>query len=176
MLKISLALMLLLNGTSAGTYAAATTGIKEPQTLITFFDVSELPVSIERAVLLSSADEYVVKCYASNRSEDDLWGFRLLLLVVDSSNRTRSVSSWTESVVLKNHTTKPLSLKPPVRLKVKANDRVVLGIETVVGRQSIWKLIKANNTLKSFAVGEYVVPKVQRVTNQVDAMPGVKIM
>jgi len=67
---------------------------------------------------------------------------------------------------------KTLTFKTPIRLKQKDGERLLLMIEQVISRESIWEVVKAKDTIEAYARGNFsVVPTVLRVANQVDAPP-----
>ncbi|HEU4869277.1 MAG TPA: hypothetical protein VFT08_00330, partial [Pyrinomonadaceae bacterium] len=70
---------------------------------------------------------------------------------------------------------KSLTFKTPIKLKPKDGERLVLMLEQVVSRESIWEVVKAKDALEAYARGDYsVTPVVMRVTNAVDAPPSTR--
>ena len=68
---------------------------------------------------------------------------------------------------------KIVTFKSPIKFKQKDGERLLLMIEQVVSRESIWEVVKAKDALEAYARGDYsVMPTVLRVANQVDAPPG----
>ena len=66
--------------------------------------------------------------------------------------------------------TKTLTFKTPIKFKQKDGERLVLMVEQVISRESIWEVVKAKDALEAYARGDYsVMPAVLRVANQVDA-------
>jgi hypothetical protein len=50
-------------------------------------------------------------------------------------------------------------------------------LEQVVGKESIWEVLKAKDTLEAYASGDYsVMPQVLRVGNQLDVPPRTRII
>ena len=74
----------------------------------------------------------------------------------------------------KKATTLVMRLKPhkplPIRFKQTDDSRLVLMLEQVVSRESIWEVIKAKDVLEGYVKGDYSIqPHVLRVANQVDS-------
>ena len=133
------------------------------------FDVLQLPVSIGPASLQQAADGYEWHGSAANRSDEQVLGLRLLLLVVNESGQVRGGAAWSERVEVAGYATEECAFKIPMKLKIKRSDRVVLMIEQVIGRASIWNVVKAEEALKGYVTGEaYASPEVQHVSNLFD--------
>jgi hypothetical protein len=82
----------------------------------------------------------------------------------------------TEGFSIPGYDIKTLTFKSPIKFKQKDGERLVLMIEQVISRESIWEVVKAKDALEAYARGDYsVMPAVMRVANQVDTRPGVEI-
>src|SRR6266550_3225216 len=61
-----------------------------------FFDVADLPARIDAPKMSQSDKDFVLDCAVANRSNEELLGIRLILLVIDTSGKLRSRIAWTE--------------------------------------------------------------------------------
>jgi hypothetical protein len=136
---------------------------------VDYLQVADLPVSISLSSLEKTEKGYVLKCSADNNSSDQILGVTFLLIVIDSENKVRASANWTAGVHLEKYSGKELSLKVPLKLSIKSRDRVVLAPEQLFGRESIWRVMNARESIEAYARGdEFVTPRVQRVANQFD--------
>ena len=88
---------------------------------------------------------------------------------IDSENQVRLRVNRTEGFSISPYKTKSLTFKTPIRFKSNG-ERLVLMLEQVISRESIWEVVKAKDALEAYARGDYsVMPVVLRVANQVDA-------
>ena len=139
---------------------------------IEVFQVLELPVVVHEALLLKSEKGYLLKLHLGNSAELKMIGLRYSLVMIDSSNQAQPITNRTEGFSLPAYATKSLTFKTPIKFKPKDGDRLVLMLEQVVSRESIWEVVKAKEALDAYARGDYsVIPVVLRVPNQVDAPP-----
>jgi len=127
---------------AAACFAASMDDSKAFQKPIHFFDVPEMPLIIKDTILISASGGYILKCSVSNLSDEHIMGFRLMLLVLDSTGRMRDTVSWVEGVELADYSLEQLSLKLPLKLKVRANDRLVMTVKMVFGEKSVWGAVK----------------------------------
>jgi hypothetical protein len=99
-------------------------------------------------------------------------GLRYSLARIDSRNEIQALVNRTEAVSLRGYGIKTVTFKSPVNFKQKDGERLLLMIEQVVSRESIWEVVKAKDALEAYARGDYsVMPTVLRVANQVDSPP-----
>ena len=147
--------------------------VQEPYHLVLeVFQVLELPLNVHEASLVKAEKGYFLKISLANSADSKMIGFRYSLVAVDSRNQARSIVNRIEGVSMPAYATKSLTFKTPIRFKVKDDERLVLMLEQVISRESIWEVVKAKDALDAFAKGDYsVVPVVLRVPNQVDAPP-----
>jgi len=139
---------------------------------IEVFQVLELPLNVHEALLSKSEKEYLLKLSLANSSELKMIGLRYSLVTIDSENKPRPLVSRTEGFSIPAYTTKNLTFKTPIKFKPKDGERLVLMLEQVISRESIWEVVKAKQALDAYARGDYsVLPVVLRVANQVDAPP-----
>ncbi len=100
-------------------------------------------------------------------------GLRYSLASIDSRNQLQPLVNRTEGFSVPAYGTKTLTFKSPIKFKQKDGERLLLMIEQVISRESIWEVVKAKDALEAYARGDYSVrPTVLRVANQVDAPPG----
>ena len=136
--------------------------------------VLDLPLNVHTASLTKSERGfYFLKLSVANSSELKMIGLRYSLALIDSRNQLQPLVNRTEGFSIPAYGTKTLTFKSPIKLKQKDGERLLLMIEQVVSRESIWEVVKAKDALEAYARGDYsVTPTVLRVANQVDAPPG----
>jgi hypothetical protein len=140
---------------------------------IEVFQVLELPLSVHEALLSKSekGGGYLLKLSIANSSELKIIGLRYSLVSIDAENKVRFRVNRTEGFSISPYKTKSLIFKTPIRFKPNG-ERLVLMLEQVISRESIWEVVKAKEALDAYARGDYsVMPAVLRVANQVDAPP-----
>ncbi len=149
---------------------------KFPQTnnvSIEVFQVLDLPLSVHEASLLKSDKGYLLKLLLGNSSELRMVGLRYSLAIIDSKNQIQPVVNRTEGFSIAPYASKAFTFKTPISFKPKDDERLVLMLEQVISRESIWEVVKAKEAFEAYARGDYsVVPVVMRVANQVDTSPG----
>ena len=134
------------------------------------FQVLDLPLSVHEASLVKSDKAFLLKVSLSNSSELKLIGLRYSLAIIDSKNQLQPLVNRTEGFSIAGYGTRTLTFKTPVKFKPKDGERLVLMLEQVVSRESIWEVVKAKDALEAYARADYsVTPVVMRVANQVDA-------
>lgn len=147
------------------------------QLAIDVFQVIELPLTVTDAALVKTKDGYVLKCVLSNNSEFRTLGLRYSLAVVDSMNETNAVVTRNEGFKLARYQTKNMIFRSPVKLQLKTDQRLVLMLEQVVSADYLWNVMNSKEALAAYIIGDYsVIPRVQRVSNQVDAPPRVSVI
>ena len=140
------------------------------------FQVLDLPVNIHEASLTKTERGYLLKLSLANSSELKIIGLRYSLAVIDSRNQLQPLVNRTEGFSIPGYDIKTLTFKSPIKFKQKDGERLVMMIEQVISRESIWEVVKAKDALEAYARGDYsVTPAVLRVANQVDTRPGVEI-
>ena len=140
------------------------------------FQVLDLPLNVHEASLTKAERGYLLKLSLANSSELKIIGLRYSLGVIDSRNQLQPLVNRTEGFSIPGYDIKTLTFKSPIKFKQKDGERLVLMIEQVISRESIWEVVKAKDALEAYARGDYsVMPTVMRVANQVDARPGVEI-
>jgi hypothetical protein len=150
---------------------------RELPNAVTFFDVSDLPARIDAPKISQSDKEFVLDCAVANRSNEDLLGLRLILLVIDSAGKLRGRVTWTEVTELAIYSIKTFAFHPEITGDVRSTDKVFLGIDEVIGRETIWRAAGFERALRAYSRGQHdVVPGVRTFANKYDPRPGVKIM
>ena len=135
------------------------------------FQVLDLTLNVHEALLVKAEKGYVLKLALANSSELKIIGLRYSLMSIDAENQVRLRVNRTEGFSISPYKTKSLTFKTPIRFKSNG-ERLVLMIEQVISRESIWEVVKAKDALDAYARGDYsVIPVVLRVANQVDAPP-----
>ena len=141
---------------------------------IEVFQVLDLPLNVHEASLIKNERGfYFLKLSVANSSELKMIGLRYSLALINSHNQMQPLVNRTEGFSIPAYGTKTLTFKSPIRFKQKDGERLLLMIEQVVSRESIWEVVKAKDALEAYARGDYsATPTVLRVANQVDAPPG----
>jgi hypothetical protein len=141
-----------------------------PATPVSFFDVLDLPVRLDEPKLEKTSGDQVLKCALANRSAEQLVGLRLTLMFVEGPGQGRITrTTWNEAADVAAYSIKTFEFHPP--LKNQANNaRIFLGLDEVVGRDTIWRTIDADKLLRAYARGQHgQIPKVQVLANATDA-------
>ena len=138
---------------------------------IEIFQVLELPLSVHEASLFKSEKGgYLLKLSIANSSEAKILGLRYALFTINDENKPQIRVNRTEGFSIPAYETKSLTFKSPIKFKPRDGERLVLMLEQVVSRESIWEVVKAKEAFEAYARGDYsVMPAVMRVANQVDA-------
>jgi hypothetical protein len=145
---------------------------------IEVLQVLELPLNVHEASLVKSekGGGYLLKLALANSSELKLMGLRYSLITINSESKPQFRVNRTEGFALPAYATKSLTFKTPIKFKIKDGERLVLMVEQVISRESIWEVVKAKEALEAYARGDYsVIPAVMRVSNQVDAPPSLRM-
>ncbi len=150
---------------------------KDRSTPVVFFDVSELPARIDEPRLHERDKEFALDCAVANRSGEQLLGIRLLLMVVDPSGKLRSRVTWTERADLAMYSIKTLAFHPEITAPLRSTDQIFLGIDEVIGSETIWRAAGAEKALRAYARGQHdMVPNVRTFANKYDPRSGVRVM
>ena len=156
--------------------SCATIAAQSSDPSVEVFQVLDLPLNIHEASLTKTERGYLLKLSLANSSELKIIGLRYSLALIDSKNQLQPLVNRTEGFSIPGYDIKTLTFKSPIKFKQKDGERLVMMIEQVISRESIWEVVKAKDALEAYARGDYsVMPTVMRVANQVDARPGVEI-
>ena len=137
---------------------------------IEVFQVLDLPLTVHQASLVKSEKGYLLKLSLANSSELKMVGLRYSLATIDSANQASPLVNRTEGFSMPPYGSESLTFKTPIKFKAKGGERLVMMLEQIVSRESIWEVVKAKEVFEAYTRGDYsVVPSVMRVTNLVDA-------
>ena len=162
---------------SAPPLARAASPQERPRPVL-FFDVLDLPARIDEPKLQRKANQYLLTCALANRSGEQLVGLRLTLMVVDSSGKVRTRISWNEAATVPAYSIKTFEFNPTIKGEISNGAPLFLGVDEVIGRETIWRTVDSDKLLRAYARGQHdLIPKVQTLINKVDApRNGVPIM
>jgi hypothetical protein len=136
---------------------------------VTFFDVADLPARIDAPKMSQSDKDFVLDCAVANRSNEELLGIRLILLVIDTSGKLRDRVIWTERTELAMYSIKTFAFHPEMAEDLRNTDKFFLGIEEVFGRETIWQASAAEKALRAYSRGQHdVLPTVRKFANKFD--------
>ncbi|PYS72040.1 MAG: hypothetical protein DMF73_09290 [Acidobacteria bacterium] len=136
---------------------------------VLFFDVLDLPARIDEPKLLKKANQYVLSCAVANRSGEQLVGLRLTLMVVESSGKVRTRISWNEAAEVPAYSIKEFEFHPIVKDELNKSATLFLGIDEVIGHETVWRTVDADKLLRAYARGQHdLIPKVQTLINKFD--------
>lgn len=147
-----------------------------PVKAVVFFDVTDLPARIDEP-RLSKSKEFVLDCAVANRAGEQILGIRLILLVIDPAGILRSRITWTERAEVAMYSIKTFAFHPELKVELRRTDQLFLGIDEVIGRDTIWRAVGAEKALRAYSRGQHdVVPTVRTFANKYDSQPGVKVI
>ena len=141
-------------------------------TAVSFFDVTDLPARIDEPKLEKTSSDQVLKCALANRSGEQLVGVRLTLMFVEAAINGRITrTTWNEAAEVAPYSIKTFEFHPP--LKNQANTpSIFLGIEEVIGHDTIWRIVESDKLLRAYARGQNgLIPRVQVLMNKFDRTP-----
>jgi hypothetical protein len=132
--------------------------------------VIEFPLNLHEATLVKSEKGYALKCRFSSNVNVPLIGIRYSLTSIEPVTGARPLTNKIEGFEIAAYGTKTLTFPTPIRFRQAEGSRLVLMLEQVVSKESIWEVIKAKDVLEGYVNGDYSIqPHVLRVANQVDA-------
>src|SRR5215510_14066879 len=132
--------------------------------------VPELPLNVHEAALVKTDKGYLLKCRFSSTEDVPLIGLRYSLTLIEPVTGVRPITNRIEGFDLPPYSSKTVTFATPMRFRQTDGSRLVLMLEQVVSRESIWEVIKAKDVLEGYIKGDYSIePHVLRVANQVDA-------
>ena len=151
-------------------------GQKEQLRSIDFFDVLDLPARIDEPRLRRNDGSLVLDCEVANRSGEQLLGLRLIMMTVDSTGKVRSRITWSERVDVPAYSIRSLVFHPSPR-DVGPSDQLFLGIDEVIGRETIWRAEGAEKALRAYSRGQHeLFPAVRILANKFDPRPKPRII
>lgn len=135
---------------------------------VDFFDIIELPIKIEGASVRASGSGSVLEGSVVNRSTESIIGCHFILLVVDPTGKVRQRYGWSERMIVEGVTIQELGVPLPKKIRVGRGERIVLGIEQVVSKESIWRAMRVEEAMQAYGGGRVVeMPEVRRAENLV---------
>ena len=143
---------------------------EQPQSAaVAFFDIPDLPARVDEPKLRKSDEGSVLDCAVANRSSEQLLGLRLILLVVEHSGKLRSRITWTEASELTSYSIKAFAFHPIIKGELRSTDQFYLGIDEVIGQETIWHAAGAEKALRAYSRGQPdVMPEVRTMANKFD--------
>jgi hypothetical protein len=143
---------------------------------VVFFDVTDLPARIDEP-RLSKSKEFNLDCAVANRAGEQLLGIRLILLVIDSTGVLRNRITWTERAEIAMYSIKTFAFHPELKVELRRTDQLFLGIDEVIGRDTIWRAVGAEKALRAYSRGQHdVVPMVRTFANKYDPPRGLQVI
>ena len=149
--------------------AGAASAEEQPRSVL-FFDVLDLAARIDEPKLQRKANQYVLSCALANRSAEQLVGLRLTLLVVESTGKMRTTRiTWNEAAEVPAYSIKTFDFHPLIKDEISNRATLFLGIDEVIGRETIWRTVDADKLLRAYARGQHdLIPRVQTLVNKFD--------
>ena len=146
---------------------------EQPQSAaVAFFDIPDLPARVDEPKLRKSDQGFVLDCAMANRSSEQLLGLRLIILVVDHSGKLRSRITWTEESDLPSYSIKAFAFHPIIKGELHSTDQLYLGIDEVIGHETIWRAVGAEKALRAYSRGQPdAMPEVRILANKFDPRP-----
>jgi hypothetical protein len=142
---------------------------QQKPTAIIYFDVLELPARIDEPKLFKLGNSYSLKCAIANRSDEPLLGVRVILLIVGRDGKLRTRVTWSEESPVASSSISLFEFPVPISQKIQTADSLFLGVDEVIGRETIWRPIDAEKALRAYSRGQHdIVPKVKAVVNKDD--------
>jgi len=161
-------LCLCLAAISASRPPCAAKSQEQPRSVL-FFDVLDLPARIDEPKLQKKSNQYVLSCALANRSGEQLVGLRLTLLIVEASGKVRTRMSWNEAATVPAYSIKTFEFNPTIKGEISNGATLFLGVDEVIGRETIWRTVDADKLLRAYARGQHdLIPKVQTLVNKFD--------
>ena len=162
--------ILVLIGTVSALAQQAPKKTQKREIAVEVIPVIEFPMTLHEAALVKSEKGYALKCRFSSNADVTLIGIRYALTVIEPVTGVRPLTTRIEGFEIAPYDSKTLTFPTPIRLRQTDDSRLVLMLEQVVSRESIWEVIKAKDVLEGYVKGDYSIqPHVLRVANQVDS-------
>ena len=142
---------------------------QEATNSVVFFDITDLPARIDEPKLRRVGDGYLLNCAVANRSSDQLFGLRLILMIVEPGGKLRSRITWNEESQVAPYSIKTFEFRPHIKDRIQIDDNLFLTVDEVTGNEIIWHVAEAEKALRAFSRGQHdVMPKVRSVANKAD--------
>ena len=144
--------------------------VQSEELALEIFQVVDLPLSVHEAALTKTDKGFLMKLALGNSTGFEMIGLRYSLATINSKNELHFIANRVEGFWIPAYDSKTITFKTPLKFKTKDGERLVVMVEQVISRESIWEVVKAKDGFEAYARGDYsVVPTVLRVANQVDA-------
>jgi hypothetical protein len=90
-------------------------------------------------------------------------------MFIDSANDGRiSRMTWNEATTVPAYSIKNFEFHPTIKDENKDAD-LFLGIDEVIGRETVWRTVDADKLLRAYARGQHgQIPRVQKLQNKYD--------
>jgi hypothetical protein len=76
--------------------------------------------------------------------------------------------AWNEEAEVPAYSIKSFEFHPPIKGEIR-DAKLFLGIDEVIGRDTVWRTVDADKLLRVYARGQHgLVPKVQTLQNKYD--------
>jgi hypothetical protein len=142
----------------------------EDAVAVDYFEQSELPVNVSDATLARRQNHQELTGRIANRSDEPVNGVVFLLIALNEQGKISGRISWVEKLDLETGELRSVSIRLPKSIAIPRNGKLILGVDEIFGRRSIWIASKVEQALEAFGTGAtYAAPKVKRVTNLVDS-------
>jgi hypothetical protein len=145
----------------------------EDAVAVEYFEQSELPFNVSDAALAGRRNHQELTGRIANLSDEPVSGVVFLLIALTEQGKISGRISWVEKLDLEIGELRSASIRLPKKIAVPRNGKLILGVDEIFGRRSIWIASKVEQALEAFGTGAtYTIPKVKRVTNMVDSPNG----
>jgi hypothetical protein len=145
----------------------------EEAVAVEYFEQSELPINVSDATLAKRQNHLELTGRIANLSDEAVCGVVFLLIALNEQGKITGRISWVEKLDLEIGELRSASIRLPKKLAVPRNGKLVLGLDEIFGRKSIWIASKVEQALEAFGTGAtFAAPKVKRITNLVDSPGG----
>jgi len=134
------------------------------------YQVVGFPLNIHEAALVERDTGYVLQCRMSSEPSVSILGMRYSLTTIDAVSGPKPIVTRIEGFQLEAAGAKTITFAASIKIKPLVGDRLVLMLEQVLSRETIWEVIKAKDALEAYVRGDFSIqPTVLRVANQIDA-------
>jgi hypothetical protein len=142
----------------------------EDSVVVEYFEQSELPVNVSEATLARRQKYQELTARIANVSDEQVSGVVFLLIALNEQGKTSSRISWVEKLDLEIGELRSATIRLPRNIAIPRNGKLILGVDEVFGRRSIWIASKVEQAIESYGTGAtYTAPKVKKIINLVDS-------
>jgi len=134
------------------------------------YQVVGLPLNIHEASVVEQDTGYVLRCRMSSEPSASILGMRYSLTTIDAVSGPKPIVNRIEGFQLDAASAKTITFAASIKIKPQQGDRLVLMLEQVLSRETIWEVIKARDALDAYVRDDFSIqPTVLRAANQIDA-------